>query len=303
MKGLFWYVLIVVAVLIVVFARLNRKHEGQIVEAKGFQLDSTGFKTPESIFYDAGADIYLVSNINGSPTDIDDNGFISRVNPNGSIAELKWIDGANENVTLSAPKGMALVGEVLYVADINTVRLFDRETGDSVGSVKIPGSTFLNDVVADGNGGVYVSDSGMNPDFSASGTDAVYHISPDGSVETVAKGKELMGPNGLALVEGRLLCVTFGGKSLLEIGMDGTVTTVTELPEGSLDGIERANDGRLLISSWAAKAVYAVSGDSTATVLVPDVESPADIGYDGKRNMVLIPLFSHDAISTVPVGQ
>ncbi|MFH0883535.1 MAG: hypothetical protein V2A56_11160 [bacterium] len=293
----------VVVIIIVILSIGNRHNDSSVVEAKGFHLDSTGFKTPESVFYDSDADLYLVSNINGSPTDMDDNGFISRVNPDGSISELKWIDGADENVTLSAPKGMAVAGEVLYVSDINALRLFDKQSGEPVGAVKIPGSTFLNDVVADGQGGVYVSDSGLNPDFSASGTDAVYHVLADWSVETVAKGKELMRPNGLAMVDGTLLCITFGGKSLLKIGMDGTISTEAELPGGSLDGIEQAKDGRLLISSWETKTVYAVDGEGTATALVTDVESPADIGYDGKRNLVLIPLFSLDAISVVPVGQ
>jgi hypothetical protein len=297
-------IIVVVVVLIIVVLSINsRKSEIPMVEAKGFHLDSTGFKTPESIFYDSGEDLYLVSNINGSPSDMDDNGFISRVKPDGSIAELKWIDGTNDNVTLSAPKGMAEVGEILYVSDINALRLFDKKSGEPVGTVKIPGSTFLNDVVADGKGGVYVSDSGMNPDFSSSGTDAVYHVLADGSIETVAKGEALMHPNGLAMVDGALLCVTFGGKSLLKIGMDGTVSTEAELPGGSLDGIEQANDGHLLISSWETKTVYAVGSDGTATALVTDVESPADIGYDSKRNLVLIPLFSLDAISVVPVGQ
>src|SRR5690349_877932 len=54
----------------------------------------TGFSTPESVFHDTEADIYYVTNINGGPGDKDDNGFISKLSPDGTIAELKWIDGA-----------------------------------------------------------------------------------------------------------------------------------------------------------------------------------------------------------------
>src|SRR5687768_18220722 len=68
-----------------------------------------GFSTPESAFYDEAADVYLVSNINGSPAAKDDNGFISRVSPDGTPT-LKWIDGAAPNVTLHAPKGLAVIG-------------------------------------------------------------------------------------------------------------------------------------------------------------------------------------------------
>src|SRR2546426_4066753 len=83
-------------------------------------LVSGGFQTPESIFYEARSDIYLVSNINGDPTAADGNGFISRVAPDGRILELKWIDGTRPGVRLNAPKGMAVAGDTLYVSDIRS---------------------------------------------------------------------------------------------------------------------------------------------------------------------------------------
>src|SRR5262249_57870813 len=70
-------------------------------------VKDVGLATPESILYDAAADLYLVSNINGGPAEVDDNGFISRVTPDGKVAALKWIDGAKPDVKLHAPKGKA----------------------------------------------------------------------------------------------------------------------------------------------------------------------------------------------------
>src|SRR5262245_10177215 len=64
------------------------------------RVEIPGFQTPESVLYDADNDVYLVSNINGKPLDADDNGFISKVSPDGKITELKWIDGAKDNVKL-----------------------------------------------------------------------------------------------------------------------------------------------------------------------------------------------------------
>src|SRR5690242_426460 len=85
----------------------------------------TGFQTPESVLYDADQDVYFVSNINGDPTAADDNGFISRVNPDTQKIELKWIDAAKPDILLNAPKGMAILSGVLYVADLTVVRKFD----------------------------------------------------------------------------------------------------------------------------------------------------------------------------------
>ena len=41
------------------------------------------------------------------------------------------------------------------------------------------------------HGGVYVTDSGLKPDFSSSGTDAVYHIGKDDKVHALSKDKAL----------------------------------------------------------------------------------------------------------------
>src|SRR5882762_3186785 len=51
-----------------------------------------GFLTPESVLHDPVQDIYVVSNINGGPTTKDNNGFISRVRPDGAVENLKFIE-------------------------------------------------------------------------------------------------------------------------------------------------------------------------------------------------------------------
>lgn len=111
-------------------------------------LENAGFSAPESVLYDPNADVYLVSNIDGDSAAKDGAGFISRVSVEGRLLALRWIDGGAEGVTLNAPKGMALYGEALWVADIDVVRVFGRRTGEVRGAVEIPGAAFLNDVAA-----------------------------------------------------------------------------------------------------------------------------------------------------------
>ena len=169
-----------------------------------FQL--AGFQTPESVFYDEANDRYLVSNINGKPLDADNNGYISVVSPEGKMVTEKWISGGQNKVTLNAPKGTAIAGGVLYVADIDTVRMFDAKSGAPKGEHKVAGATFLNDVSAGPDGRVYVSDSGLNADFGPTGTDAIYAIDK-GKLKTVAKDASLGKPNGLlAAKDSLLLC-------------------------------------------------------------------------------------------------
>jgi sugar lactone lactonase YvrE len=257
-----------------------------------------GFQTPESVLYDSRGDVYLVSNINGNPTAADGNGFISKVSPGGKVVALKWIDGAKPGVKLNAPKGMAIVGDTLYVSDITAVRKFNRATGQFMGSIDVMGSTFMNDLAAGRDGSVYASDSGLKPDFSPSGTDAVYRIDRMGAVSGLAKGADLNHPNGIAVrADGSVLVVVFAEKGeVYALGKGGKKSAVATLPAGQLDGIEIARDGSLLISSWASSSVYRVMKDGMAKAVVENVKAPADIGYDGKRNRVLIPQFQDNKV-------
>jgi len=259
-----------------------------------------GLQTPESMLHDTVDDVYLVSNINGSPFDKDDNGFITKISPDGSILEQAWIDGASTEVTLNAPKGMTIVGDVLYVSDIDTVRMFDRATGAAKGEIKIKGATFLNDLTASADGTVYVSDSGFKEGFKPSGTDAIYKL-VDGKAVVLLKDKALGGPNGLLASMTGVMVVSFGSGQLSAVGLDGTRTEGQQLPSGSLDGIVQLNDGRLAISSWVANAVLVGKAGETFEVAVSETPSPADIGYDAKRNRLLIPFFQEGVVLIQPL--
>jgi len=265
-------------------------------------LVSGGFQTPESILYEPRSDVYLVSNINGDPTASDGNGFISRVAPDGRILELKWIDGAKPGVRLNGPKGMAVAGDTLYVSDITAVRMFDLRTGAPKGAVVILGSTFMNDLAAGRDGTIYATDTGVRPDFSPSGTDAVYKIDPSGKLSVVVKSPDLHAPNGITVLpDGTLVVVSFSPTAeVYTLGPGGTKRKVWKLPSGNLDGVEMRTGGALLISSWGASAVFQLEGDSIQTV-VSNVPSPADIGYDSKRDRVLIPIFMENRLVIQPL--
>lgn len=266
-------------------------------------VQGVGLQTPESILYDRRDDVYLVSNINGNPTGVDGNGFISRMAPSGKVLALKWIDGTKQGVTLNAPKGMAIVGDVLYVTDITAVRMFDRRTGRPRGSIDIPGSTFLNDAAAGRDGPVYITDSGWKPDFSPSGTDAVYRIDASGKATQIAKGAALKNPNGVAVLPDGTLVIVSGGATgeHYTLRPGGQPQNVRKLPAGGLDGVEVLPGAALLVSSWAASAVYRVERGGEAKVVVKNVQSPADIGYDSKRQRVLIPLFQANRVVIQPL--
>jgi len=259
-----------------------------------------GFQTPESVVHDTTSDRYLVSNIAGAPGEADGNGFISRVRPDGTVEQLRWIDGAAPNVTLHAPKGLAIANGRLYVSDLTVVRTFDLASGEPRDTIEFPGSTFLNDVAAAADGTVYVSDSGFNADFSRSGTDAIYAIATDGAVSTIAASPELGGPNGLLPREDGVWVVTFASGELYRIDADGERTDVQSLPAGQLDGLVETAEGDFVVSSWEASSLLRGAGTEFATV-GEEAPAPADIALDTGRDRVLIPLFQDNILRIAPL--
>ena len=257
---------------------------------------TAGFQTPESVLYDDVNDRYLVSNINGTPFDADNNGYITVLNIDGSVATEKWIEGGKNKVKLNAPKGSAIDSGVLYVADIDTVRMFDLKTGAPKGDIKIAGATFLNDIVVNPmDNKIYVSDSGLKAGSAPSGTDAVYVIEK-GKSRPLAKDAQKLGrPNGLGIGPTGVWTVSLGSGELYRLDDKGEKQNATKLPMGQLDGLVVFGES-LFISSWEANAIYQGKTTGPFTVAVPNVKTPADIGFDSKRSRILVPLFSENAV-------
>lgn len=272
----------------------------------------TGFSTPESVVHDTVTDVYLVSNVGpGDPGALDHNGFISRVSPDGAILQLKWIQDGINGAVLNGPKGIAIRKDVLYVADVDTLRLFDRASGQPLATIAIPNpfapsALFLNDVAVAGDGTVFLSDNANGGLFKvdASGHASVLSISPN-----------LNFPNGVLAgdEDDAVSWVTWIGNQILRANDSGKIFTIATIPAPDvspvglppntllLDGFVRKPDGSYLVSSWVTGDVYHVSpmGDSI-TVIASFVsifdnpnnpDGPADINLDLKRNRLLVPLF------------
>ncbi len=263
-----------------------------------------GFKTPESVRYDSSADVYYVSNINGNPSDHDGNGFISRIKGDGSVDSLMFIAGGRGGVKLDAPKGIILVGDTLWVTDIDAVRAFNKKTGAIVANVDLKPmkAVFLNDLAQGPDGAIYITDTGVRfvagkADPQHPGPDRIFRLAPDHKVTVAAQGDTLGRPNGIVwdAANGRFLLGGFGTKNILAWKPGDKAPTVVAVGAGGYDGLDILPDGRILISSWADSSISLVNG-AAVTRLITGVSSPADFGVDTKRRRVAIPRFANDRV-------
>lgn len=261
-----------------------------------------GFSTPESVVYDAEQDLYYVSNINGNPSAFDNNGFISRMRADGTVDSLRFIMGGRGGVALNAPKGMAIIGDTLWVADIDAMRAFNKRTGAAVATIGLRGrARFLNDVAAGPDGSLYVSDTGIEFDadgeMSHPGPNQVLRVTGR-TAEAVVQGEQLAGPNGVTWdgANNRLLIVSFAGNSIMSWTPGEQAPSSLVSGPGQFDGVEVLADGRVLVSSWADSTVHVLDASGALQPLVTGVPSPADIGVDTRRSRVAVPLFMDNRV-------
>lgn len=266
-------------------------------------------KNPESVAYSPKLNVLFVSNVNGNPTEKDQNGFISKVSPaNGSIIELNWVTGLN------APKGIALSNNNnrLFVSDLTDLVEIDINTGKIIKRFNAPGSAFLNDVVSDKQGNIYVSDTITNTIYKLDGNNITSTLQP------WLQSAQLNGPNGLHVDESKnkLIVASLGkftkpgagievvdlkNKTITPLGKEGTTS-----PFGGLDGIESDPTGeRYYVTDNPAGKLYLVNADGTGygTLIDLHTQGAADIGYIPSQSTVIIPLMKDNKLAAYKLAE
>ena len=235
-------------------------------------------KTPESVLYDQEKDVIYVANINGDPSAKDGNGFISVLKSDGSVKTLEWVKDLN------APKGLAIFKGKLYVADIDQLVEIDIEKGAVTAKYDALGAVFLNDVTACMNGMIFVSDTRT----------AKIHVLNEGKFTVWMEGEPLQNPNGLMAEKGKLLV---GDNNIYEVDIQTKKTTLLIKDAGGVDGLEKNNQGDFVFSNWPGRIFIHKNGETTKLLDTTAQElKTADIDYDLKNDLVLVPTFFDNKI-------
>lgn len=253
----------------------------------------TGLQSPNSFVGDPSGKEYFISNINGEPQARDNNGFITKLNAQGKVTDLKFIQGGVADVLLHAPKGMALIGPILYIADLDQLKGFDKTSGKLIVTVSFPTSSrrqvSLTDVAAAPDGVLYVSDQAAN---------SIYRVDPSATyrVDLLIHDERLAGPTGIAIHPSthHLITVSWEKGKILDITPDGQLTELE--PNGfftsrfqNLSGVDFDQWGNMYVSDFTKGKIWRMTRDHRFQVIAEYLPAPADIGIDRTNNLILVP--------------
>jgi hypothetical protein len=276
-----------VATLAFVAAAITSAHAAGVTEA----WRASGFQSPESVSWDAAAQVFYVSNIGNNDTPKDGDGFISKLDANGNVIALKWVTG------LDAPKGTDVAGGKLYVSDIDQLVEIDTARGEITGRYPADGAKFLNDVTIADDGRVFVADT-----FAS----AIYVLA-DGKMSVFVQDPKLRGPNGLTTLDGKLLVAELGDVSKGFANMTpGNVKAIDLASKaisdfgpatvGNLDGIERDGSGGVTVTDNPKGMLLDIKPGAEPIEVGMASPGAADHEYAANLGLYVVPQMRDNAI-------
>lgn len=262
-----------------------------------WELD--GLSNPESVIYDPKLNHLYVSNVNGSPIEKDGNGFISIVSLDGKIIQEKWVIGLN------APKGLALHGRTLYTADIDELVAIDINSGRIINKFKVNDAKFLNDVTANKNGDIYISDMFLNR----------IHLLTEDNFSIWIESSELEAPNGLLALEDEIILGSWGKMTegfateipghLKRISIkDKTIQSIGDGSSvGNLDGVESDDNGGFYITDWISGKLLHINSLGEVSELLDLPQGSADHEVIIEKNLIFIPLMMDNKLLSYIINE
>jgi hypothetical protein len=239
-----------------------------------------GLDRPESVIYDGKRNRFLVSSVGGAADSEDRNGFISAVSADGSTSQLRLFTTASIAAPLNAPRGLAIVEDVLYVADLRRVLGIDLQTGRKVFELIVPGAQMLSDISPAEGGLLYVSDAKAN---------ALFRIAPvQNRADRMASSGDLREPRALMQGDAGSMWIACARGVVLHRTRDGGVSVFSSSPDfKELSGIYRLPTGSLLVADAGAGTIYELTTQGVPRVIATGLAAPADFVLHG--DLLLVP--------------
>jgi hypothetical protein len=250
------------------------------------------FRFAESCTFDERRNLIVAMNAGVPQMQQENDGYVSLLNPDGTVHTTKWIGATRDGLILNQPLGSAIRNGVLYVADVNFVRTFDLATGQPRQAFEVAEATGLNGIAVASDGTIYASNTG-NPQ-------RIYKITPNGMPSVFIDGEPLLQPNGVAIdQDGNIVVVNIGSNAVLTFDPRGELVRTEHAAEGGNDGVVVLRDGTKYVSSVRFGSVSRIAPGRPAEVIARGIPSAASMCYDSRQNQLVIPMNNHNAMAFI----
>jgi len=266
----------------------------------------TGFGHVESVAYDPREKVLYTSDFGPAlkPADKDGQGKITKVSLDGKILADGFIKPPGN--VMNKPKGIWIVGNHLWVTDIDSVWEFNLKTKEGK-KLLLPGAEFANDPTIIGRV-LYVSDNRADQLFSVEPADFMKSKTPP-KITVVFKGKGVF-PNGLYPGKhATLLMVGYEAKDkpqgVYEMTLPNGEPKMISEKLGFLDGLYRMKSGDLLVTDWVTGSLFQWNKTMGRHDLASGFKGPADLCVipNAKGLLVVVPDLVKGELRFVQLGK
>jgi hypothetical protein len=264
-----------------------------------------GVVNAESCSYHPEMDLIMVVNRGVNQDQVQNDGFISLLNHDGSVHTANWIGTSREGLILNHPLGSDVWNGRLYVADrdggtseqdptVSVIRWFNLQTGAPMGETRVEDSGGFNDVAIAEDGTIYATDTGAS---------RLYEITPDGTSRVLLDGAPLDRPNGVAMDnDGNVVVINIGNADVITLSRAGATLGTEQAVQPGNDGIVILEDGTKYVSSVREGGVSRIRPGQPAELIASNIPSAASMCYDAGANQLVIPLNPNNAVAMVPLN-
>lgn len=272
---------------------LSATNEAGVVTPMSSNVKVYGsFRFSESCTFDPARNLILAMNAGIANNLQENDGYVSLINPDGSVHTSKWIGATRDGLTLNHPTGSAISNGVLYTVDGIVLRSFDLSDGTPLKAVEVTGASGLNGIGVSADGTAYMSNS-RNPE-------RIYKVTAQGDVSVFVDGAPLAIPNGVAVdKDGNVVVVNINNNEVLTFNPAGELILTEHSAEAGNDGLVILEDGTKYTSSVRFGSVSRIRPGQSAEVIASGIPSAASMCYDSVQKQLVIPMNPNDALAFI----
>ncbi|MGD2034926.1 MAG: hypothetical protein PVF73_07715 [Bacteroidales bacterium] len=261
--------------------QLEKLSEGNITLEKLWETEKQPLQ-PESVVYDPANQLIYCSCFDNQFYKNQFIGYVSKVNMQGEIIDLKWID------SLIAPAGMCRYRDKLFILDRKCLVEAALPDGEILNKYPFPdGVSFPNDIAVDEEGALYITNSASEKNE----TDIL--VFRDKKFDSWLRSEEISTLNGIYYTPGQLIVGNCEDGLLQAVDVKTkAITTISSIGAGVIDGIQMLESGNYLVSRWKGN-LFEISGTGDIYQILDTGEqfNIAAFEYIQDERMLLIPTY------------